>query len=134
MLAAESAMILSQSEKQDSAWEFLKWWTSYETQSAYGNKIETQMGESARWATANRQAFLEMPFPTDQLAVIEDSFTYAKQPPVVLGGYYTSRHITNAINRVAVSGVNVRDSLEEAVKDINRELKRRNQDEGGDRQ
>ena len=46
-------------------------------------------------------------------------------PPVVLGGYYTSRHILNAYNRILMSNENVRTSMETAVEDINRELKRR---------
>lgn len=44
---------------------------------------------------------------------------------MVLGGYFAGRHINNAFNRVVISGQNARDSLEESVKDINRELKRR---------
>ena len=38
------------------------------------------------------------------------------------GGYFTSRHLINAWNRVCVNNENARDALEEAVKDINTEL------------
>ena len=55
----------------------------------------------------------------------ERTFEQVTQIPVVLGGYFAGRHINNAFNRVVISGQNARDSLEESVKDINRELKRR---------
>ena len=50
--------------------------------------------------------------------------------PVVLGGYYTDRHIRNAWNRVVLQGWNAMEALEEAVRDINRELKRKQEEFG----
>ena len=52
--------------------------------------------------------------------------------PIVLGGYFTGRHIVNAWNRVVMSNVLVRDSLEKAVKDINRELRQKQEEYGID--
>lgn len=124
-LASECCMIISQTKKKDAAWTFLNWWTSNETQLEYANRVESMLGESARWVTANWSAFTSLSWEKDELEIIEQSFDYAKQPPVVLGGYYISRHITNALNRVVVSGINPRDSIETAVEDIDRELQRR---------
>ena len=98
---------------------------SDETQLEYANRVESTLGESARWVSADWYAFTSVAWEADELEVIEQSFEYAKQAPVVLGGYYISRHITNALNRIVVSGINVRDSVETAVEDINRELQRR---------
>lgn len=66
-----------------------------------------------------------MAWPRDDLKQIERTLEQVTQIPVVLGGYFAGRHINNAFNRVVISGQNARDSLEESVKDINRELKRR---------
>lgn len=124
-LSAESVIIMEQSEKKQQSWDFVKWWTSTETQSQFGFEIEALMGETSRWNTANKEAFSLMPWSMDDLTVIEQSWEWNKEQPVVLGGYFNTRHVTNAFNRVVVSGINARDSLEQAVKDINAELRRR---------
>ena len=46
------------------------------------------------------------------------------------GGYYTSRHIVNAWTRCVESGEDFRSSLEEAVEDINIELRRKQEEYG----
>ena len=123
--AGEAVMILSQTQKADEAWEFLKWWTDTETQTVFGTEIEALMGKTARWNTANIEAFDRMAWPKSDLTVIKKALSEINQSPVVLGGYFTSRHMNNAFNRVVVSGMNPRDSLEQGIKDINRELVRR---------
>ena len=124
-ILAESGMILSQSAHPDEAWQFLKWWMSTSVQRQFGSEIEALNGRAARWNTANLEAFGDMAWPRDDLKQIERTFEQVTQIPVVLGGYFAGRHINNAFNRVVISGQNARDSLEESVKDINRELKRR---------
>lgn len=124
-LTGESVVIMAQSDKQKIGWEFLKWWTSAKTQSQYGYEIESLKGEASRWNTANLEAFSMMAWSKEDLSVIESSWKWNNEAPVVLGGYFNTRHVTNAINRVIVSGISPRDSLEEAVKDINAELRRR---------
>lgn len=125
-LAAESCIILAASEHQSASWEFLQWWTSAETQTQYGNEIEAIHGEGARWATANREAFENIAWDQEDLAVMKQSFDNMKGVPMVLGGYYTPRHIGNAWNRVVINNtMSARDSLEKAYKDINAELIRR---------
>lgn len=120
--ASTANIILSQSEKQDAAWAFLKWWMSEETQIRYGRELEAIMGEGARWNTANVEAFLSLPWNRAHLEVIQAQMAVSQEQPIVPGGYFTGRHIINAWNRVIINHDNARDSLEEAVKDINKEL------------
>lgn len=124
-VSAECCMITSQTKHKEAALKFLNWWTSDEAQTEYANRVESTLGSSARWVSANWNAFTQLPWEIDELQTIEKSFESVKQAPVVLGGYYVSRHITNALNRVVVSGTDARDSIETAVEDINRELQRR---------
>lgn len=124
-ITGESAMIMQQSEHPDEAWEFLKWWTDQEVQQEFGNEIESTMGQAARWNTANIEAFYNLPWLRNDAEIIKKSYEQIAQLPVVFGGYFTSRHINNAFNRTVVSKQDPRDSLEQAVKDINRELRRR---------
>ena len=129
-LVAECSIILSQSQKHDKAWEFLKWWTSDETQKEFARNIESLVGVEARWNSANISAFENLRWGKGHLDVIGDYWKWAKEPPVVLGGYFTGRHLNNAWNRVIINGQPVRDALEEAVFDINRELRAKQEEYG----
>lgn len=121
-MALTANMIFSQSDKQEAAWKFLEWWMDEETQVDYGRQLEALIGPSARWNTANINAFYRLPWKSDDKLVIESQLENAKEQYIVPGGYFTSRHIINAWNRVVVNNENVRDAMEEAVKDINKEI------------
>ncbi len=115
-------LILAQSDKQEAAWKFLKWWMSADTQAEYGRQLEAVIGESARWNTANVEAFFRLPWRTADKAIIQETLEEAQEQYIIPGGYFTSRHLINAWNRVVVNDERTRDALEEAVKDINKEL------------
>lgn len=129
-IASQACIILEQSDKKEAAWEFLKWWTSEEVQTRYGRELEALLGVEARWNTANTNAFNNLPWDREHIKVIQYQLKQAKEQPVVLGGYFTTRHIDNAWNRVVLNGENVRDSLEKAVKDINKELRSKQEEYG----
>ncbi|MBQ8202068.1 MAG: extracellular solute-binding protein [Clostridia bacterium] len=120
--AATANVILAQSDKQEAAWEFLKWWMSEDTQTRYGRELEAVLGTGARWNTANVEAFFSLPWDQRHAEIIRAQMESAEEQLIVPGGYFTGRHIINAWNRVVVNNENARDSLEEAVKDINKEL------------
>lgn len=124
------SVIMEDSGAQDTAWEFLKWWMSAETQTEYSKRLESRLGISSRWGSANYEAFCSLAWPTADLAVIKESLEGVREAPYVPGGYFTSRHITNAISRCLTGGYTPRDSLEEAVEQINIELERKRRDFG----
>ncbi len=123
-------IILKQSTKKDASWAFLKWWSSYETQSQFAKEVESLIGAEARWNTANKQAFLSLSWSREEMAALEEEWKFAKEAPYVLGGYMTERHLTNAWTSVVMSGMEVREALERAVKDINRELRMKQEEYG----
>lgn len=132
-ISSTSCMIMSQAEKEghaDAAWEFLKWWMDYETQIKYGRELEATIGSSARWATANIAAFESLPWDPDHLKIIKNQMAEANEQPIVLGGYFTTRHLVNAWNRVYMQNQNPRDALEEAVKEINKEIRNKHEEYG----
>lgn len=122
-LTGEGDIILKQSEHPQEAWEFLKWWSSAEVQTRFAREVEAIMGAEARWNTANVEAFTSLSWKEQDLEVLNEQWQWTRETPNVLGGYFTARHITNAWTTAVVSGGNVRDALETAVKEINRELK-----------
>ena len=123
-------VILSQCRDVPSAWKFLDWWTSDETQIEYGQEIEALMGLEARWNTSNKYAFERLPWEEGHLDTLNACFRSAKEKPVVLGGYFSLRHITNAWTRVVINGMEARESLEMAYKDINDELLKKRREYG----
>lgn len=129
-LITTASIILQDTKEPELAWEFIKWWMSTDTQVEYGQRIESLLGISARWATANTEAFRRLPWSTDDLKVISSCWDWIKENPYVLGGYFTDRHINNAIARCITGGETPRSSLEEAYEQINIELERKRADFG----
>jgi ABC-type glycerol-3-phosphate transport system substrate-binding protein len=125
-----AVVIFKQSEHPKEAWEFAKWWTSAESQLQYGVELEALLGVEARWNTANVEALQGMSWPKHDIEAITEQWQWFQERPVVLGGYYTPRHITNAWNKVVLQGSNTRETLEEAVKQINRELRKKQEEFG----
>lgn len=128
--SSTAGVILSQSDKQEAAWEFLKWWMSEETQTRYGRELEAILGTGARWNTANVNAFFALPWDQRHAEIIRAQMESAQEQLIVPGGYFTGRHIVNAWNSVVINNENARDMLEKAVKDINRELENKRKEFG----
>ena len=122
--------IFADSKRKEEAWELMKWWTSTEVQTRFAEEIEALIGVEAKWNTANIEAFNNLPWPASDLAAIQEQWRWFREKPVVLGDYFTPRHVVNAWNRVVLEGMNPREALERAVEDINRELIRKQEEFG----
>lgn len=117
-------MILSGTEHPKESWEFLKWWTSAETQTMYGREMESLMGESARVATANLEALSCSSWQIDAYEELSGALSQTRGIPQVPGGYYTWRNVNNAFYRVTTDtdAVTPREELMEVVGYINAEI------------
>jgi len=123
-------VIMKQSKKPEQSWKFLQWWSSTETQEQFAKEVEALMGAEARWNTANKEAFLSLAWNDEDVEVLEEMWQWAQETPTVLGSYMTTRHMTNAWTTVVISGGDVREALEQAVKDINREMRSKQEEYG----
>ncbi|HEX2036349.1 MAG TPA: extracellular solute-binding protein [Chloroflexota bacterium] len=126
----QAAVIFNQSTQKEAAWEFVKWWTGKDAQQRFGGELEALIGVEARWNTANLEALQALPWPKRDIANIMEQWRWFREPPVVLGGYFTGRHVLNAWNRVVLQGVNPREALEDAIYDINKELAKKQEEFG----
>ena len=61
-----SAILFANKGKQENAWEFVKWFTSAETQTAYGRTVEALLGAASRYDTANLEALQLLPWTNAQ--------------------------------------------------------------------
>ena len=117
-------------ENPEAAWEFIKWWTDEDTQIRYGTEVEALLGVEARWNTANVAALQRLPWDAHDIEAILEQWHWFKETPVVLGGYFTPRHIYNAWNKTVLQGEHPRDALEEAVREINKEMRKKQEEFG----
>ena len=124
----QCAMILNKrdgEQKYDLAWKFLKWWISSDTQVRFGRELESVMGASARYATANRVAFDQLSWSKKDLDVLKEQWEWAFGIPEIAGGYYTSRHITNAIRNVMNDNDDPRETILDYTRTINEEIEKK---------
>lgn len=117
-----AVIMLKQAKDQDAAWEFMKWWTSKDTQVRFGREMEGLMGAAARYPTANIEALKELPWPMQDYLNLEKQWKWVRGVPEVAGGYYTGRNLDNAFREVINNGTNTRDALYDYVQEINREI------------
>ncbi len=103
--------ILNISKNKKGGWEFLKWWTSAETQLAYSDNCESILGVSGRVATSNVEAFKQMGWDSASLNALITQWQRLQEIPEVPGGYYTARVIDQAYWNVVNNSKNSKDML-----------------------
>jgi ABC-type glycerol-3-phosphate transport system substrate-binding protein len=97
---AGGACIIMAMSNRDASWEFLKWWTSAETQIMFGREMESLMGSAARIPTANLEAFENLPWPVTDFNALNAQFANIRGIPQVPGGYFSFRNVNNAFYSV----------------------------------
>jgi len=115
-------ILLNSAKDKESAWDFMKWWISADTQVNYANTLEAIMGSGARYATANKEVLKQLPWSSKHAEQLLLQLEDTEGVPEVPGGYMTSRMIDYAYKAVVTSGQNPREALYLNIKEINKEL------------
>ena len=125
--ATASTLIKSGDEKKDEAgWELLKWWSSADVQTEYMNRLTMVYGKNYIWNSANLEAFSNsVAFSTADKRVILEQWEWMREIPKVPGWYMLERELSNAWNSIVINGGNTRSVIENAVVNIDKELKRK---------
>ena len=123
--AESTVMFRSNDEREQQAWEFMKWWSEAEVQAEFGQMVQIMYGDEYIWPTANLEAFEMLPYPTSDKEIILEQAQYILEAPRLLGSYMLERELSNAFNDVVVNGETVRSRIDEAVKIVNRETARK---------
>ena len=104
------------------SWDFLKWWTSEETQVNYSTELKAENGEAAEFPVANVNAIanggLKEEFKQVVLSLLED----LRAEPQIPGGYITGRVLRNAFTAVVTDNTDPVDTLYILLDDINSEI------------
>lgn len=119
-------MVATEDESlRQKSWEFMKWWANADTQVRFGREIEALLGSSARYATANKDAFVQLSWSNDDIEILSAQWEQTVGIREVPGGYFTGRHITNAIRKVINEKIDSRETIIDYAVTINDELKKK---------
>lgn len=123
--AVTACVMFNKTEDKESAWEFLKWFTSADVQAKYGIELEKIMGASARYATANKEAFQQIPWTAEQHRMLNEQWDDVAGVPEVPGSYYTARGIQNAFRTAIYDFASPYETLHEQKLSIDDEITRK---------
>ncbi len=125
-----ACMMLASTKNPNSAWEFISWWVNSSTQVRFGRELEALMGAAARYATANVVAFDQLSWNSANSKVLKEQWEWVVGTPEVPGGYYTGRHIVNAVRKVINKNEDTRETLLDYTRTINEELTKKRKEFG----
>ncbi|MDD2647792.1 MAG: extracellular solute-binding protein [Eubacteriales bacterium] len=119
-------MIATEDEEMlNNCWEFMKWWVSTDSQVRFGREIESVLGSSARYATANMNAFRQLAWSAEQIETLSEQRKWTVGYREIAGGYYTNWHMTNAIRKVINDKTDARETLLNYTRTINEEIEKK---------
>ena len=121
----QTAVVIMRDADYDASWDFVKWWTSTDTQSQYAKEMESILGSAARHNTANRYAVENLAWSKQELATITTMWDAGRGIPGVPGGYYIGRNLENSIRAVINQDANPRETFKEYIEQINAEITRK---------
>ncbi|MDF2542312.1 MAG: hypothetical protein K0S47_2030 [Herbinix sp.] len=122
--------MVTKNDTANESWEFLKWWTSEETQTEYAREHKVLLGDAANFPVANLEAIKKIAQDNENSATIEETLTWLRGTPQVPGGYITGRSVENAFLAVLDEKLNPVDTLYSQIRFINMELKNKRKEFG----
>lgn len=131
-ITGNATMMIATDDEQVklNSWEFMKWWAQPDTQVRFGREIEALLGSSARYATANRDAFSQLSWSYHDIGVLNEQWDTTVGIREVPGGYYTGRHIANACRKVINEKTDSRETIIDYSILINDEIDRKRREFG----
>jgi ABC-type glycerol-3-phosphate transport system substrate-binding protein len=119
-----TVLILKTSKHPLQAWKWVEWWTSTPVQLEFANDIEAIGGVQLAWNTANELALPGLPWPSQDIKVMQEAWSQFTPEPMVPGGYIADRYVNDIWTNVVINNQNPRAQLDWAVENINDELYR----------
>lgn len=117
--------ILKLTKNPKAAWEFLKWWTSTETQLAFSNEIESILGPTGRVSLSNVEAFSSLQWDADMRDTIITAMKQIEEVPEYPGSYYVSRSVYQSFWNVVENNRNPKQMLLKYSEEANNEIERK---------
>lgn len=118
-------VMIKGTDQEDSAWEYLKWFTGASAQTTYANDMVSIIGDSAKHATANREALASMPWTTEEFTEVSKQFENLAAVPNYPGSYYIDRYTGFAFLAAYNNGQEPVSELLSYINTINNEITRK---------
>ena len=115
-------------DKKAGSWNFMKWHAGADCQIDYSNEMVAILGPSAKHATANEKALLEMPWTADELEQLEFQFNNLASIPNYPGNYIVDRYLKFAFLDAYNDKKDPAKSIEYYVTTINKEIARKREE------
>ena len=112
-------------DKEDEAWEYLKWYTGADCQTAYANDMASILGDSAKHPTANKTALASMPWTTEEYTEVQKQFQKLASVPNYPGTYYIDRYTGFAFLDAYNNDADPTAELLSYINTINKEISRK---------
>lgn len=119
------AVLMDKGHKPTKAWEFLKWWTSTETQTDYANLLSSTYGPEYIWLSGNLKAAANAPIPAQDKEVILRQIPWLRDVPRTPGQYMLERGLSDIWSKVVQNGMVPRVAIDQQKIIINREIRRK---------
>lgn len=119
------AILFSASKYKEKGCQFINWWTSDEIQTNLGYEIESLIGASSRYNTANKEAFSRMAWSKQELDSLSKASIYVSDVYQTPATYYVNRNLTNAFRAVDLRYENALEVINKYSREMNKELKRK---------
>ena len=94
--------------------------------------MESILGASGRYATANVEAFENLAWSQRELAILQAQRDQTRSNNEVPGGYYTTRQVVNAIRKVVNDSEIPRETLLDYNQALNDEIAKKRKEFGLD--
>ena len=120
--------IVKKTSHPQEAWEFLKWWTSADTQARYSRNVESLLGVLGRPQTSNVEAFSRLSWDGDTRQSILDQWAQVQELPEIPGSYYVTRSVDQAYWEVINGITNVKDAVVKWSRSADSEITRKIQE------
>ena len=117
-------------ELAGNCWEFMKWWTSAESQSSYAKQYEALVGMAAKYNTANTEALKNMSWTNTERRNLLAQYENLKGTPEFPGGYIITRYVDFAFLNCYTNNADPTESLLDQIQYINNELSRKRKEFG----
>ncbi len=120
-----SIIMMNGCEKQEHAWKFMDWYTTKDVQAHYANEKVAIVGQGAMFATANKEAIMELPWTSQEKENIAAQYNNLATIEEMPGGYIISRYVDFAFLAAYNSHADPVESLLGYIDDINKEITRK---------
>ncbi len=116
--------ISTYSKQKEEAWQFLKWFSTTDTQANIANAIFEQI-PGTMWLPANKESFGKLKIEDYARQTFYDQLTHSEPAPYAINVAVLYRYIQFAVDKCILKDVDAKEAILEAAKDMNNEMARR---------